>query len=98
MTTNSMNGWMRRKATVERSPAGRAANAGAGLLLALTLSVPAAAAEDQVADPPDEALLLFLADWADADGTWEDPFAYEPPPQDETEPLQVIDDEDSNNP
>jgi len=83
---------MKRKITVDRLQAGAAS------LLALSLLVAAPVPADEAADPPDEALLMFLAEWTDADGDWDDPFAAEAPPEAESEPAQVIDDENPNHP
>ncbi len=44
--------------------------------------------------PPDAELLLFLSDWADAQGDWQDPLQYDDPRWAALDRLQVKDDED----
>lgn len=75
-----MSGWIQR-----RLPAS------AMLLLALGGSVHAGAAGD--AAIPDESFLLFLADWEDAQGDWQDPLEFDGPGWTDTEYRQVNDDD-----
>lgn len=53
------------------------------------------AEEQQDADTPDvdEAFLLFLADWDDGQGHWQDPLEYQDPKWSELDRRQVSDDE-----
>lgn len=87
-----MNGWKRRKRRADRRRAGVVA--ASALTLLGTLAVAGASAPER----PDEELLLFLADWADADGRWWDPFGYARAEPVETDSLQVIDDEQTISP
>jgi hypothetical protein len=66
----------------------------AGLALVL-LSAGPGPAEDNVSGTPlpDEAFLLFLADWHDDQGNWQDPLDYDDPKWLELDTPQVTDHE-----
>lgn len=46
------------------------------LASALLVNAPAPAAEDGDTPAPEEAFLLFLGEWQDDEGNWQDPMAY----------------------
>jgi len=75
-----MNGWIRR-----RLPAS------ALLMLALGSGLHAGAADDAAA--ADESFLLFLADWEDAQGEWQDPLELDGPGWTDAEHTQVNDED-----
>ena len=60
------------------------------LMLTLTIGVQAQPVQDTPA--PEESLLLFLADWDDARGGWQDPLEFDGPGWPDTEQRQVNDD------
>ena len=75
-----MTGWMRHKPLVSV------------LMLCCTIVAQADQKETEAADV-DEAFLLFLADWEDEEGNWQDPLTYDDPKWDELDNRQVHDDE-----
>ena len=78
-----MTGWMRRKPLVSA--------------LLLICAAPMQAAEQgTVTEHVDEEFLMFLADWEDEQGNWQDPLDYEDQKWAELDNKQVTDDESTD--
>lgn len=75
-----MTGWMRHKQL-------------ASVLILLCSALAQADEQDALATEMDEAFLLFLADWEDEQGNWQDPLEYDDPKWTEMDSTQVTHDE-----
>lgn len=90
-----MNGSKRPRPPVEYR---RGMTRTAGLVLLMLLASTAQAGEDATRMPqPDEEFLLFLADWGDGQGNWQDPLEYEDPQWRELDKPRVTDHETPDN-
>jgi hypothetical protein len=71
-----------------------------GFALLLMLASAAQASEDAAANAPelDAAFLLFLSDWDDGKGNWQDPLDYEDPQWRELDAPKVTDHATSDHP
>jgi hypothetical protein len=86
-----MNGSKRPKPPAEHQ---RGMHRISGLALLMLLASAAPAGENPAnLPPPDEEFLLFLSDWDDGQGDWQDPLEYEDPHWRELDTPQVTDHE-----